>query len=333
MILRRTPTADHLRRRSARRIPPRPAPARRDLGCTREPRRDEWLTVHTHHPPVAVKYEEVEQDVPSLPKLRRCASNVYSVEIIRKMELAGASHAANPRARAPIRRRTHGHYTASAPRASFFPSSAVDVLPRTLPLVASPVLIELDWDLAAVVPAHFLEAILALTGGGTFPHDDVGDRPWTSDCSAQLRKLAGYLHSICLQDSHVATRVPASQLAAAIVATARLQLNIYPVWPAELRVAAGYECDVLGPTMSQILRLYKEALPASEIGVGAEVGAEGAPEGMMDVVMRALDGEESAEKGAFAEGSREFLTPSPTGPLDAAEFFDDMESSDPMYAC
>ena len=53
----------------------------------------------------------------------------------------------------------------------------------------------------------------------------------------------------------------------------------------------------------------------------------------MDVVMRALDGEESAEKGAFAEGSREFLTPSPTGPLDAAEFFDDMESSDPMYAC
>ena len=49
---------------------------------------------------------------------------------------------------------------------------------------------------------------------------------------------------------------------AAIVATARLQLNIYPVWPAELRVAAGYECDVLGPTMSQILRLYKEALPA-----------------------------------------------------------------------
>ena len=184
-----------------------------------------------------------------------------------------------------------------------------------------------------MVPAHFLEAILALTGGGTFPHDDVGDRPWTSDCSAQLRKLAGYLHSICLQDSHVATRVPASQLAAAIVATARLQLNIYPVWPAELRVAAGYECDVLGPTMSQILRLYKEALPAPEVGVGAEVGAEGAPEGMMDAVMRALDGEASAEKGAFVEGSREFLTPSPTGPLDAAEFFDDMETSEMMVAC
>uniref|UniRef100_A0A7S0IGK4 Cyclin-like domain-containing protein n=1 Tax=Micromonas pusilla TaxID=38833 RepID=A0A7S0IGK4_MICPS len=39
---------------------------------------------------VAVKYEEVEQDVPSLPKLRKCASNVYSCEIIKKMELAGA---------------------------------------------------------------------------------------------------------------------------------------------------------------------------------------------------------------------------------------------------
>ena len=41
-------------------------------------------------PATAVKYEEVEQDVPSLPKLRKCASNVYSCEIIKKMELAGA---------------------------------------------------------------------------------------------------------------------------------------------------------------------------------------------------------------------------------------------------
>lgn len=41
--------------------------------------------------PPSVKYEEVEQDVPSLPKLRKCASNVYSCEIIKKMELAGAS--------------------------------------------------------------------------------------------------------------------------------------------------------------------------------------------------------------------------------------------------
>ena len=41
--------------------------------------------------PLTVKFEEVEQNVPSLPKLRKCASNVYSVEIIKKMELAGAS--------------------------------------------------------------------------------------------------------------------------------------------------------------------------------------------------------------------------------------------------
>ena len=37
-----------------------------------------------------MKFEEVEQNVPSLPVLRKCASNVYSVEIIKKMELAGA---------------------------------------------------------------------------------------------------------------------------------------------------------------------------------------------------------------------------------------------------
>ena len=127
-------------------------------------------------PPLAVKYEEIEADVPSLPKLRRCASNVYSVEIIKKMELA--------------------------------------------------VLIELDWDLASVASARFLEAVLALTGGGTFPHDDVGDRQWTTACAAQLRKLAGYLHSICLQDAQISAKVPASQLAAAIVATARVQLHL-----------------------------------------------------------------------------------------------------------
>ena len=91
--------------------------------------------------------------MPSLSKLRKCASNVYSVDIIRKMELA--------------------------------------------------VLIELDWELSVVCSAHFLEAVLALTNGGTFPHDDIGDRQWTNACCAQLRKLCGFLHSICLQDGHI----------------------------------------------------------------------------------------------------------------------------------
>jgi hypothetical protein len=157
----------------------------------------------------------VEQDVPSLSKLRKCASNVYSVDIIRKMELA--------------------------------------------------VLIELDWELSVVCSAHFLEAVLALTNGGTFPHDDIGDRQWTSACCAQLRKLCGFLHSICLQDGHIGTRHGSSpsRLAAAIVATARLQLGIYPVWPAELRAATGYNCDTLGPAMSSIMKLYKDSLPPS----------------------------------------------------------------------
>ena len=51
------------------------------------------------------------------------------------------------------------------------------------------------------------------------------------------------------------------KLAAAIIATGRLQLNIYPVWPNELAVAAGYQSDELGPIMSKILALYKEAMP------------------------------------------------------------------------
>jgi len=50
-----------------------------------------------------------------------------------------------------------------------------------------------------VTPAHFVEAVLAVTGGGTFPHDDVGARPWGPHCTAQLRKLVVYLHTICLQ--------------------------------------------------------------------------------------------------------------------------------------
>ena len=242
-------------------------------------------------PPLAVKYEEIEADVPSLPKLRRCASNVYSVEIIKKMELA--------------------------------------------------VLIELDWDLASVATAHFLEAVLALTGGGTFPHDDVGDRQWTTACAAQLRKLAGYLHSICLQDAQISAKVPASQLAAAIVATARVQLNIYPVWPAELRVATGYACDALGPAMSDILRLYKDALPPPGPTAGTDEALETDPFVVDEEEARWDDDDgaygEEEEEGAprdatvgngASKGSREFLTPSPTGPLDAGDFFDDMETSE-----
>lgn len=243
-----------------------------------------------------MKYEEVEQDVPSLSKLRKCASDVYSVDIIRKMELA--------------------------------------------------VLIELNWELAVVVSAHFLEAVLALTGGGTFPHDDVGDRQWTSECCTQLRKLAGYLHSICLQDGHIGARHSASQLGAAIVATARLQLGIYPVWPAELRVATGYKCDVLGPAMSSILKLYKDALPPAGMGPNTgeaweeDAGYADEIEGDVGIDAKAAEPTRRASPHSAAmstdsvfqandcgkyeetKDGREFLTPSPTGPLDAGAFFD-----------
>lgn len=267
---------------------------------------------------VAVKYEEVEQDVPSLSKLRKCASNVYSVDIIRKMELA--------------------------------------------------VLIELDWELSRVCSAHFLEAVLALTGGGTFPHDDIGDRQWTNACCAQLRKLCGFLHSICLQDGHIGARAgEPSRLAAAIVATARLQLGIYPVWPAELRAATGYACDTLGPAMSSIMKLYKDSLPPSGIGNGGGVENEGGgveetnaffetddkayeraggPGGYesgsgslgsaatREVSVMSADGVfqgdlDVVRSGKYAddEGHREFLTPSPTGPLDTGMFFDEAPMS------
>lgn len=256
--------------------------------------------------------------MPSLSKLRKCASNVYSVDIIRKMELA--------------------------------------------------VLIELDWELSVVCSAHFLEAVLALTNGGTFPHDDIGDRQWTSACCAQLRKLCGFLHSICLQDGHVGTRhgTSPSRLAAAIVATARLQLGIYPVWPAELRAATGYNCDTLGPAMSSIMKLYKDSLPCSGNGAARDDLADARPAGlasdayfetkadgwrergdardspsggsggslgsaatiMADAVVHGdgvLQGHQvDVSRGKYdAEFHREFLTPSPTGPLDAGPFFDE----------
>ena len=152
-------------------------------------------------------------------------------------------------------------------------------------------LIELEWDLAMVVSAHFLEAVFAVTDGGTFPYDDVGDRHWTPACVAQLQKLCCYLHSICLQDAHLAASAgSASQLAAAIIATGRLQLNIYPVWPNELAVATGYQCDELGPIMSKILALYKDALPVQHAQPAGGVGYEGYPGGDVDTVITAMPG-------------------------------------------
>ena len=195
------------------------------------------------------------------------------------------------------------------------------------------VLIELDWELGMVVPAHFLEAVLAVTGGGTFPHDEVGDQPWTPSCKAQLRKLVCYLHSICLQDAKLASRLKPSQLAAAIIATARLQLKIYPVWPAELHVATGYSCDKLGSTMSKILQMYKESLPSGDAGCGGAglAGSAGAQKGggvvgstdtsTLDAVIQALDEQNRfGAKAHYTEGAREWMTPSPTGPLDSGLF-------------
>ena len=201
----------------------------------------------------------------------------------------------------------------------------------------SAVLIELEWDLATVVSAHFLESVFAVTDGGAFPRDDVGDRSWSHQCAAQLQKLCCYLHSVCLQDAHLAATATASKLAAAIIATGRLQLNIYPVWPNELAVAAGYQSDELGPIMSKILALYKEAMPAQHATQpGGGMGYDMA--GACDVctVITAMPGSIQVHGGDMDDGvlcdggkdGREFLTPSPTGPLDTNGFFDEpMESS------
>ena len=94
----------------------------------------------------------------------------------------------------------------------------------------------------------------------------------------------------------------ASSSAAGILGAARVQLGICPIWPVEMQVATSYTSEDLAPTMSRVLQLYKESLPHDP---------QEAMGSMMDVVVHNL---EHGEK--FAEGSREMLTPSPTGPLE-----------------
>ena len=274
-----------------------------------------------HRPATAVKYEEVEQDVPSLPKLRKCASNVYSCEIIKKMELAGACDLPptrrSPRAPNRIARFKQSNLLRHRRRRRV---RSTDRDPPKPEPRHSAVLIELEWDLATVVSAHFLESVFAVTDGGTFPHDDVGDRHWTHQCAAQLQKLCCYLHSICLQDAHLAATATASKLAAAIIATGRLQLNIYPVWPNELAVAAGYQSDELGPIMSKILALYKEAMPAAHANNGEGMGYEMAGASDVDTVITAMPGSIQVHGGDMDDGvlcdggktGESFFTPSPT---------------------
>ena len=263
-------------------------------------------------PATAVKYEEVEQDVPSLPKLRKCASNVYSCEIIKKMELAGACDLPptrrSPRAPNRIARFKQSNLLRHRRRRRV---RSTDRDPPKPEPRHSAVLIELEWDLATVVSAHFLESVFAVTDGGTFPHDDVGDRHWTHQCAAQLQKLCCYLHSIRPQEAHLAATA-ASKLAAAIIATGRLQLNIYPVWPNELAVAAGYQSDELGPIMSKILALYKEAMPAAHATQNAGMGYEMAGAFDVGTVISAMPGAFrcTAAKGTAAgrgQDGREFL--------------------------
>ena len=108
-------------------------------------------------------------------KLRAWTSNMYSSDIIQKMELA--------------------------------------------------VLVELKWELGVITPAHFLESFLAMTCNGTTAEDEVDVGVWTPRYRGS-QQLVCQLYSLCVHDIELTNK---SRVAAAVIATARLNLGLKPL--------------------------------------------------------------------------------------------------------
>ncbi|CEG00769.1 Cyclin A/B/D/E [Ostreococcus tauri] len=173
---------------------------------------------------IAVKYEEIEERVPTMSKLRSWTSNMYSPEIIRKMELA--------------------------------------------------VLIELGWDLGVLTPAHFLESFLALTNGGISDGDDIehGDA-YKERYREELRYFVCQLYSLCVQDTSLLNQPP-SQIASAVIATARVHLGVKPMCSPELRAAGNVTPQQIYPLVAHMLKLWDEACAEDEAMDEVETSAE-----------------------------------------------------------
>lgn len=157
---------------------------------------------------IAVKYEEIEERVPTMSKLRSWTSNMYSPEIIQKMELA--------------------------------------------------VLIELNWNLGVLTPAHFLESFLALTNGGTTEDDEVDEGTWSPEHREELRHSVCQLYSLCAQDMSLLNEPP-SRIASAVIATSRVNLGIKPMCSPALRTAADVTPQQIYPLVAHMLKLWDAA--------------------------------------------------------------------------
>ena len=118
---------------------------------------------------------------------------------------------------------------------------------------------ELHWDVVAVTPAHFVDAFLGLSGGGTAASDTIEGQPWDPAAVEYLEKYAIFFTVQCLVDLDLlsSTRWRLSHVAASIVAASRFQLHIFPVWPRELEALTTYSVHELWGCIRQIMRKFE----------------------------------------------------------------------------
>ena len=118
---------------------------------------------------------------------------------------------------------------------------------------------ELRWDVVAVTPAHFVDAFLGLSGGGTFPSDTIEGQPWDPVAMEYLEKYAIFFTVQCLVDMDLlgSSKWRLSHVAASIVAASRFQLHIFPIWPQQLEALSTYSVHDLWGCIRLIMRKFE----------------------------------------------------------------------------
>jgi len=116
----------------------------------------------------------------------------------------------------------------------------------------------LQWQLRAITPLHVVGFFLS--NGVTFTNDLWQGRALIEKIPKYVKKYAEFFCNLCLQEYSFQQYAP-SHLAAAIILSSRVALQVEPRWRDELTALTGYNEDSISKTFTHVYSYYEELFP------------------------------------------------------------------------
>lgn len=116
----------------------------------------------------------------------------------------------------------------------------------------------LNWKLRAITPLHVVGYFLSV--GVTFTNDSWQERGLIEKIPKYVKKYAEFFCNLCLQDYSFQQYAP-TQLAAAIILSSRVALQLKPKWRVELTELTGHSEASIQPLFNHVYKYYEEQFP------------------------------------------------------------------------